>query len=82
MRKLFFSRTTRFATIMLMLLAFSTTLTSCVVHHKSHRMERRNLPPGHEKKLRGERSAKRYAPGQQKKQYKQKKHHKSSKRGR
>lgn len=82
MKKLFFNRTARFATVFILLLAFSATLTSCVVHRNTHHTERRNLPPGQEKKLRGDRSAKRYAPGQQKKQYKQKKHHKSSKRGR
>lgn len=40
----------------------------------------RNLPPGQHKKVHGEKSAKRYAPGQQKKHdnkyYKKKNHHK------
>ena len=73
MKKLLFSRTARYATIFLLLLAFSATFTSCVVR-PPHHSERRKLPPGHEKKLRGDRSAKRYAPGQQKKQ-----HHKEHK---
>ncbi|MEG0917521.1 MAG: hypothetical protein RSF68_10955 [Myroides sp.] len=82
MKKLLFSRTARYATIFLLLLAFSATFTSCVVR-PPHHSERRKLPPGHEKKLRGDRSAKRYAPGQQKKQHhKEHKQRKGNKRGR
>jgi len=50
MKKLLFSRTARYATIFLLLLAFSVTFTSCVVR-PPHHSERRKLPPGHEKKI-------------------------------
>ncbi|MBZ5858665.1 hypothetical protein [Flavihumibacter profundi] len=51
------------------LVAITVSLTSCtnkmvVVAPSSHHQ---NLPPGQEKKIYGEKSAKSYAPGQQKK---------------
>lgn len=82
MKKINFTKWVRYTGILMLLVAFSATLTSCVVHHKTHRSERRNLPPGQAKKYYGERSAKRYAPGQQKKQHKKSKHNKGNKRGR
>lgn len=68
----------RYAFITLLLISFSTTLTSCVVHSPSkNRHHSSKMPPGQHKKVHGDRSAKRYAPGQQKKQYKKqnKRHH-------
>lgn len=68
----------RYAFISLLLISFSATLISCVVHSPSkNRHHSSKMPPGQHKKVHGDRSAKRYAPGQQKKQYKKqnKKHH-------
>lgn len=47
-------------------------LASCSVHVKSHRNN--DIPPGQMKKVTGSKSAKPYAPGQQKKQAKKHKH--------
>lgn len=60
-----------FAVVFAILLSFS----SCYTHRNAHR----HIPPGKAKKIYGDKSAKRYAPGQQKKRYKNKKgkgHHK------
>ncbi|GAO43206.1 hypothetical protein [Flavihumibacter petaseus] len=44
--------------------------TSCVhVHHTDHVHHKKGLPPGQAKKVNGDKSAKAYAPGQQKKKH-------------
>ena len=83
MKKINFTKWARYTGILMLLVAFSATLTSCVVHTPNHHHSRgAKVPPGQAKKYYGERSAKRYAPGQQKKQYKKSKHNKGNKRGR
>lgn len=68
MKKINFKKLVRYSGLLMLLLAFSASLTSCVVHTPSHRQHRSaKVPPGHAKKYYGDRSAKRYAPGQQKK---------------
>lgn len=52
--------------ILFFLFAFAVpTLTSCNSAHHSNKSK--PLPPGQAKKVTGEKSAKKYAPGQQKK---------------
>lgn len=75
MKKINFKKLARYSGLLMLLFAFSLSVTSCVVKTPHHH-EKRKLPPGQEKKLRGDRSAKRYAPGQQKK-----KHHKKPGKG-
>lgn len=48
---------------------FTLSLSSCYVNRHPHG----HIPPGQAKKIRGDKSAKRYAPGQQKKKNKHKK---------
>lgn len=59
----------------LMVALFAITATSCYTSRYPHG----HLPPGQAKKVYGGKSAKRYAPGQQKKKYKKhknnRKHH-------
>lgn len=66
----------RYAMMLVLLLSFTLPLTSCVVSTPNHHRERphHKRPPGHQKKIYGDRSAKKHAPGQQKK-----KHHKKHK---
>ncbi|PRD54723.1 hypothetical protein [Sphingobacterium gobiense] len=54
-----------------LVLTFLLALSSCYSHRHPHR----NLPPGKAKKIYGDKSAKRHAPGQKKKR------HKNNKRG-
>ncbi|RRA94672.1 hypothetical protein [Paenimyroides viscosum] len=71
MKKLFLGRTARYLGIFMILMAFSLSLTSCVVHTpSSHRTTHKRIPPGQHKKLHGDKSAKRYTPKKQKKHYK------------
>lgn len=51
---------------LLLITIITLTVSSCYVGH-SHRG--RNLPPGQAKKVYGGKSAKKYAPGQQKKRH-------------
>ena len=63
-----FKKVARYAATALLFGAFSVSLTNCVVHTPRHNAPRhKQIPPGRHKKMHGERSAKRYAPGQQKK---------------
>jgi hypothetical protein len=57
---------TRFGmTILVILFAFSTS--NCHLHMRSHKPHKaKSLPPGQAKKIHGDKSAKKYAPGQNK----------------
>jgi len=53
----------------LLLLAFvmlSTGFTSCVIHHRTGVVKHKSLPPGQAKKISGDKSARRHAPGHNK----------------
>jgi len=63
--ELFFKRPMRFVSLIFILGALTLSFTSCTVTKTRHH-HRTNVPPGQAKKYYGERSAKRYAPGQQK----------------
>lgn len=52
--------------ILLFLLATAITFGSCTVYHDSHG---NRIPPGQAKKIYGTKSAKPFAPGQQKKHH-------------
>ncbi|WP_164112618.1 MULTISPECIES: hypothetical protein [Sphingobacterium] len=52
--------------IFILLALFALSLSSCYVNKHPHG----HVPPGKAKKVYGEKSAKRHAPGQQKKQHK------------
>lgn len=70
MKKINIKKLVRYSGLLMLLLAFSVSLTSCVVHTPSHHKHRSaKVPPGHAKKFYGDKSAKRYAPGQQKKKH-------------
>lgn len=62
---IFFKRTTRFFTLICILGTLVLSSTSCTVHRTGHQHGTK-VPPGQAKKYHGDRSAKRYAPGQQK----------------
>jgi len=60
--------------ILILLLAFLLTGTSCHIiypqHHSKgevHTNAKGDIPPGQKKKMTGEKNAKQYAPGQEKK---------------
>lgn len=79
MKKINFTKWVRYTGILMLLATFSATLTSCVVHSTRHNHSREaKVPPGQAKKYYGDKSAKSYAPGQQKKN----KHNKGNKHGR
>lgn len=63
--------------MMVFMLSFALPLTSCVVStpHRHKERPHHKRPPGHQKKVYGDRSAKRYAPGQQKKKMNKKHKH-------
>lgn len=63
--ELFFKRTTRFVSLILILGTLVLSSTSCTVTRTRHHHGTK-VPPGQTKKYYGDRSAKRYAPGQQK----------------
>ena len=69
----------KYVMLLVMLVSFTLPLTSCVVSTPQNQRENRHYkrPPGHQKKLYGDRSAKRYAPGQQKKKHNSKPQKKS-----
>lgn len=59
---------------LLLILTTIISLSACYTHGHRHGGK---LPPGQAKKIYGDKSAKRHAPGQKKKKHKQKrKHHK------
>lgn len=53
------------ASLGLLALMLAIGISSCHVHHGHHKKGK--IPPGHAKKITGEKNAKRYAPGQRKK---------------
>ncbi|WP_437922082.1 quinol oxidase subunit 4 [Sphingobacterium sp. LRF_L2] len=55
---------------LLLVVLFTVSMSSCYNSRHAHRM-----PPGHAKKVYGSKSAKKYAPGQQKKKKKGNKHY-------
>lgn len=55
--------------IVSVLLIFATTITNCVaVHHprKTVVVKQKRIPPGHAKKISGDKSARKHAPGHNK----------------
>ena len=60
------SKYTKYAVIVMVLLFVIVSMLSCTIHHtRSNRSGK--IPPGQAKKMSGSKSAKAYAPGQQKK---------------
>lgn len=59
------SKITRYAIILLVLLFLVLSVLSCSTHTSSSSSGK--VPPGQAKKMNGDKSAKAYAPGQQKK---------------
>ncbi|WP_300567380.1 hypothetical protein [Flavobacterium sp.] len=56
----------KFILSLLFFVLISTCFTSCHVHHPRHRtvvVKHKHLPPGHAKKISGDKSARRHAPG-------------------
>ncbi|WP_348799248.1 hypothetical protein [Flavobacterium adhaerens] len=44
----------------------SFSVSSCVVHSSNHHHKTKNIPPGHAKKISGDKSAKKHARGHKK----------------
>ncbi|SHG20297.1 MULTISPECIES: hypothetical protein [Flavobacterium] len=63
------SKFTRIAVIVLVLLFLVLSVISCSTHTHTHThtTSGKKIPPGQAKKMNGDKSAKAYAPGQQKK---------------
>jgi hypothetical protein len=64
-----------FAVLLIAFFMLSIGFTSCTVHEHHRKVvvvKEKRMPPGHAKKVYGDKSAKRYAPGQQKKNKKSK----------
>lgn len=62
------SKYTKIAVITLVLLFLAISVISCSTHvHSSSPTTSKKVPPGQAKKMSGSKSAKAYAPGQQKK---------------
>ena len=63
------SKITRIAVVVLVLLFLVLSVVSCSTHvHTQHPAHSgKKIPPGQAKKMNGDKSAKAYAPGQQKK---------------
>lgn len=63
------SKYTKFAVIIMVLLFVIVSMLSCVVQHSHSNPNNssKRIPPGQAKKMSGSKSAKAYAPGQQKK---------------
>jgi hypothetical protein len=61
------SRTSKFAVTVLVIL-FTVSLSSCSFRTTTHRSnyKAKKIPPGHAKKIHGDKSAKYYAPGHNK----------------
>lgn len=60
------SKYTKFAVIFMVLLFVVVSMLSCVVHRSHSNGNSRKVPPGQAKKMSGSKSARAYAPGQQK----------------
>lgn len=60
------SKYTKFAVIIMVLLFVIVSMLSCVVQHSHSNHSSKKIPPGQAKKMSGSKSAKAYAPGQQK----------------
>jgi len=60
------SKYTKFAVIIMVLLFVIVSMLSCVVQHSHSNSNSRKVPPGQAKKMSGSKSARAYAPGQQK----------------
>ncbi|UPZ13924.1 hypothetical protein [Flavobacterium humidisoli] len=64
------SKITRIAVVVLVLLFLVLSVISCSTHthvHNHSAPSGKKIPPGQAKKMNGDKSAKAYAPGQQKK---------------
>ena len=61
------SKYTKFAVIAMVILFVIVSMLSCTVHHSHSHHSSKKVPPGQAKKMSGSKSAKAYAPGQQKK---------------
>lgn len=62
------SRYTKVAVIIMVVLFVVISVASCSTHvHNSNNNGNQKIPPGQAKKMSGSKSAKAYAPGQQKK---------------
>ncbi|MHC0448437.1 hypothetical protein ACWA1F_23750 [Flavobacterium sp. 3-218] len=63
------SKITRIAVVVLVLLFLVLSVISCSTHTHTHTPapSGKKIPPGQAKKMNGDKSAKAYAPGQQKK---------------
>lgn len=63
------SKITRIAVVALVLLFLVLSVISCSTHTHvhNHHAPGKKIPPGQAKKMNGDKSAKAYAPGQQKK---------------
>ena len=61
------SKYTKFAVIAMVILFVIVSMLSCAVHHSHSHHSSKKVPPGQAKKMSGSKSAKAYAPGQQKK---------------
>lgn len=59
----------RYLALIVLTLSFTLPLASCVAysHHHHHKERPHNRPPGHQKKIYKQRSAKKFAPGHKKK---------------
>lgn len=44
----------------------SFSVSSCIVHSSNHHHKTKNIPPGHAKKISGDKSAKKHARGHKK----------------
>jgi multisubunit Na+/H+ antiporter MnhG subunit len=54
-------------TVQILFILFAVSLTNCVgVHTHNHSAKTKKVPPGHAKKMSGQKSAKNHAPGHNK----------------
>lgn len=61
------SQYTRFAVVIMVILFVTISAISCSTHTHTSSGNSKRVPPGQAKKMSGSKSAKAYAPGQQKK---------------
>lgn len=61
------SKFTKIAVILLVLIFLILSVVSCSTHTHTTTSTTKSVPPGQAKKMNGDKSAKAYAPGQQKK---------------
>lgn len=61
------SKYTKFVVITMVVLFVIVSMLSCTIHQSNSSNSSNKLPPGQAKKMSGSKSAKAYAPGQQKK---------------